>query len=389
VPAPPRRFLLVALGSTDDVNPLLALAAALRAAGHTVTLLEPDVEIPAPSPSLETLYASLAPAFAPLLEEVVAHLPQHDALVASHLFPFLKNAARAAGRPCADLVDCPLDVPFPHAAPREIPPPSWLPKAFHRVYQYRARRVHEARLDRLVHRYAGPALRAQALGKFHGFLRQPADCSLVTVSAAIFPPPKPPPPHYAYTGFLRGSAAPDAPAAAALAQVATLARSAAPVPVLTLDRLAHGDEAVILPRLLATWPAHAPLVLLGPHPDFTRPALRPEILCLGPMPLDDLFAFSTVIIHDGSSATTNAALHAGRAQIIVPSDDRSRYWARALQNLGVARVLDPATWPEQLTAAVDTSMHDISTVRRATTCASTLRAESGAALTVAALEKLF
>jgi UDP:flavonoid glycosyltransferase YjiC (YdhE family) len=55
----------------------------------------------------------------------------------------------------------------------------------------------------------------------------------------------------------------------------------------------------------------------------------------------------------------------------------------------VARVLNPAAWPEQLFAAVDSALRDVPAVRRVTECASTLRAENGPARAVAELEKLF
>ena len=413
--APSRRFLLVALGSTADVAPFLALGAALRAAGHAATLLadpslsslaasagldfaplasptllpEPLLHIP-PEPKLvAALYASLVPIFHPLLDAVLAQLPNHDALVTSRLFPFLRNAASAASRQCAVLALDPLGLPFPQTTPAGSVPPAWLPRFLHAAHHRSAWRAQEWQLDQMVNRFAGPALRARNLGNFHGFLSQPADRILVAISPILFPPPGPPPPSYVYTGFLHGPSPPDAAATTRLAPIATLARGGAPVPVLSLPRLFSKAEAPILHRLLAAWPNDLPLVIHSantpPNPDLQRP----EILLPGPVPVEELFTHATVVIHDGGYATTVAALYAGRAQIVIPPSRNPPYWAAALARLGVARILDPATWPEQLPAAVDAALRDVATVRRVTECASTLRAENGPALAVAELEKFW
>jgi hypothetical protein len=397
------------------------LGAALRNAGHAVTLLaDPGISalaestgvafaplaltIPpssqdslpelflevAPEPlSLATLYASLAPIFTPLLDAVIAHLPNHDALVASRLFPFLKNAARAAGRPCAVLALDPDGLPFSQIAPSGSPSPVWLPRLLYAAHNRSAWRTQELQLDQIVNHFAGPALHARDLGKFRGFLSQPADRLLVAVSPALFPPPGPPPVPCVYTGFLHASPPPDNTAHASLATIATLARGGSPVPVLALPRLSPDAETPLLRRVLAAWPRDFPLVIHAPNSPVTPNPQRPDILFPGPVPEDELFTHATVVIHDGRYATAAAALHAGRAQIIIPPVRHPSYWAAALPRLGVARVLNPAAWPEQLFAAVDSALRDVPAVRRVTECASTLRAENGPARAVAELEKLF
>jgi len=421
VPAPPRRFLLVALVSTADLAPFIALGAALRADGHEATLLAdssfsalaessglafapllspipPPGQNPSPELSLEAplephplaaLYTGLAPGFAPLLDAVAAHLPNHDALITSRLFPFLKNAARAAGRPCAILALDPDGIPFAQTAPTDSPPPAWLPRLLHASYCRSAWRAHELQLDQIVNRFAGPALQARQLGKFRGFLGQPTDRVLVAVSPALLPPPGPLPVSSVYTGFLLASSPSDAVTRARLEPIAALAHAGSPVPVLALPRLSNDAATPLLRRVLAAWPRDFPLVIHAPHAHLTPNPQRPEILFPGPVPENELFNHATIVIHDGRYATTAAALYAGRAQIILPPARYPSYWTTALPRLGVARVLNPAAWPEQLVAAVDSTLRDVPGVRRVAECACTIRAENGPARAVTELEKLW
>jgi len=415
------RFLLATLGSTGDVYPFLALGSGLRRAGHRVTLLasprhqadaalaqldfapvppagpEPDLnalvarmlEKPTRLEQLDVLYAGLAPTFGPLLDETMARLPEHDALVTSYLFPFLKNAARAARRPSATLVFCPNNLPNAAAGPEDAPdPPAWAPKFFRQIHHRLAWKIGEKLLDQVVQHHAGAALQSRGLGKFHGFLRDPADRALVAVSHALFPPPGPPPDNYLYTGFLRWQPPADERAAADLAAVRALEQTGAPLPVLTLGSMAPAAAREIFSRLLAAWPKGAPLVVQSGWAGWQNDPQRLEVLVIGAVPHDQLFAHATVIIHHGGSGTTASALHAGRPQIIIPHLGDQFYWARSMQALGVAKVLDRHTWPESLRESLEGILRDVAVVRRVTECATRVRAEDGAAQAVFALEKM-
>ena len=414
------RFLLATLGSTGDVYPFLALGCALRQAGHRVTLLAsprhqadaahaqldfapippsgpgPDLsavvarmlETPDALAQLDILYAGLAPAFGPLLDETIARLPDHDVLVTSYLFPFLKNAARKAGRPCAALVFCPNNIPVPNAGPAAAPaPPGWAPKKFRELHHRFSWHIGGKLLDKIVRRHAGALLHARRLGSFHGFLREPADRALVAVSPALFPPPGPPPDIYRYTGFLRWSPPVNERAAADLAQVRALEQTGAALPVLTLGSMAPATAREIFARLLAAWPKGAPLVVQSGWAGWQAEPARPEVLVIGAVPHDQLFAHATVVIHHGGSGTTASALHAGRPQIIIPHLGDQFFWAQATHALGVAKILSRATWPEALKETLESLLRDVTLVRRVTDCATRVRAEDGAAQAVQALEK--
>ncbi len=419
--SPPRRFLLATLGSTGDVNPFLALGVALRAAGHGVTLLAdpryrdaatraqidfvpvpqtgvaPDLsemisrmlETPNRLEQLEALYAGLTPVFGELLDQAQARLRDHDVLVSSYLFPFLKNAARAADKKCAVLVFCPNNVPFADQGPEDAPiAPSWAPKFLRQLHHRVGWTVGQRLLDGVVARHAGPELQKRGLGPFHGFLRDPADRALVTVSEKLFPPPGPLPKKYVHTGFLRWQPAPDEQAAADLARVAALEQHGVPLPVLTLGSMAPADGAALFARLLATWPRGAPLVVQSGGIQWPGDATRPEVMVIGPAPHESLFERATLVIHHGGAGTTAAALHAGRPQIIIPHLGDQMYWARTAQELGVARVLQRDSWPEMLAEETAEVLQDLSLARQAMECAVVIRAENGAGNAVRELENL-
>ncbi len=417
MPAPPRRFLLVALGTRADARPLLALALALRAAGHVATVLVESPLVPfvdtlglaplslppaaPPAPAeislpdtppnpvmLETLYARLAPVFPALLDALAAHLPQHDVLIIPHVLSFLHLAAHKAGRSCAALVFRPDFVPHPHHAPAHVSPPHWLPKLLHSAHHRGAWRSWESRLVEVAHRHAGPHLHTRGLGKFSGFLTSPADLALVLVSPRLFPAADPPPSPYTYTGFLDPLAFPEPSASSILASLTTLARGGSPICVLCLDGVGPGAEALYVRRVTAAWPLGYPLVIQSDRSQFAPLANRPEIFSLGPVPLAALFSPATVVIHHGQGEIAAAALHAARTQIVIHSASGSACWPESLLALGVATLLPYETWPEELPAAANILLHDLPKVRRVAESAALLRSEDGPAHAVAALARL-
>jgi vancomycin aglycone glucosyltransferase len=243
-------------------------------------------------------------------------------------------------------------------------------------------------LDGVVARHVGAELKKRGLGNFRGFLRDPADSALVTVSEKLFPPPGPWPKKYTPTGFLRWLPRPNDQAAVDLARVVALEKRGAPLPVLTLGSMEPVDATAQFARLLAAWPQGAPLVVQSAGLQWLGEAARPEVMVIGPVPHESLFERATLIIHHGGAGTTAAALHAGRPQIIIPHLGDQMYWARTAQALGVARVLEKESWPEKLAVVVGEVLRDISMVRRAIECAVVIRAEKGAAQAIRELEEL-
>jgi len=347
------------------------------------------ISLPRALDQIGALYAGLEPCFAPLVDAVMATLPDHDVLVHSYLFPFLKNAARAAKKPCAALVFCANSIPFPQTWPDDVPPPSrGLPGALARMRNRAAWRGGQMLLDRLVNRHAGTALKKHSLGSFDGFLHDPADVALVAVSRGLFPPPAPPPEPYVYTGFLRWQPVPTSKALQYIEQVHKLEDSGAPVPILTLGSMNPVGAQNIIQRLSDVWPQGMPLVVQAGWAGFEEIPTRSDVHVIGAAPHDALFAYAAVVVHHGGAGTTGSALYACRPQVVIPHLGDQSYWARELEKLGVARVLGLDRWPEELFGVFEHLLHDVPRIIRVAECAAIIRGEDGAGKTVEALEKL-
>jgi sterol 3beta-glucosyltransferase len=414
-------FLLSIPGPASDLPPFLALGAALRKAGHGVTLLMDfdhqsavaqaqlvfagipgsgskidwaalDAQIQAAKShpaQLEILYDGLTPILGNLLQETLARLPEYDALVTTHPFSFLKLAAQKVGRKSAVLVFNPNDVPYTDTLPEgAAAAPQWTPK-FWQSHRLRSEwTTAEKHFDYFVNQAVGATLHSQGLGSFHGYLLNPADRALVTASQVFFPPAGALPLNYAYTGFLRGQPVPSERAAVEITQVRALEQTGAALPLVILANLEQNAARNLFSRLLAYWPQGAPLVVQCAENALAADPQRPEVLVVGPAPLEELFTYATIVIHSGSVATTSAALHIGRPQIIFPQSADKIWWARATEKLGVTKILSAATWPESLKNALETTLRDVKVMRHVADCATRLRAEDGAAATMRELEKL-
>jgi UDP:flavonoid glycosyltransferase YjiC (YdhE family) len=414
-------FLLAIPGPANDLPPFLALGAALRKAGHGVTLLTDSSHQTAAAQAqldfagipgagskinwaaleaqiqaaknhrarLEILYAGLAPILGNLPQATLTRLPQHDVLVTTQPFSFLKLAARKMGRKSAVLVFNPNDVPFIDILPEgAAAAPRWTPKFWQRHHLRSAWKAAEKQCDHIVNQVLGATLQAQGLGRFHGYLFDPADRALITASPSFFPPVGALPQNYAYTGFLRGQAAPGERAAAEIAQVRALEQTGAALPVVILANLEQSAARNLFLRLLAFWPQGAPLVVQRSNNAFVADPHRPEVLVVGPAPLEELFTYATIVVHSGNVATTSAALHVGRPQIIFPQSADETWWAQATEKLGVSKILPAETWAASLQNTLETTLRDVKIMRQVADCATRLRAEDGAAATVRALEKL-
>ena len=58
-------------------------------------------------------------------------------------------------------------------------------------------------------------------------------------------------------------------------------------------------------------------------------------------PLTETLPASSLVIHHGGTATTQACLFAGRPQIILPQHNEARHTAAIMQDMGVAVCLEP------------------------------------------------
>jgi len=111
---------------------------------------------------------------------------------------------------------------------------------------------------------------------------------------------------------------------------------AGPAPVyLGFGSMAGFDREQVLPALLG---ALAPRrVLLSPGwaglPEMTLP---PSVFVVGAVPHEALFPRCAFVIHHGGSGTTHSACRAGVPSLVMPFAADQFFWARRLQELGVA-----------------------------------------------------
>jgi sterol 3beta-glucosyltransferase len=122
------------------------------------------------------------------------------------------------------------------------------------------------------------------------------------------------------------------------------------------------------------------------------PALRrllpsSRFLVIRNAPHDWLFPRMDAIVHHGGAGTTAAALYAGKPQVIWPFGVDQPFWARRMENLGVAPPARPVrklTGPA-LAAVLDRALGDPGLARRSAALAALLRAEDGTGQAVSRL----
>ncbi|MGW0520826.1 glycosyltransferase [Crossiella sp. NPDC003009] len=115
----------------------------------------------------------------------------------------------------------------------------------------------------------------------------------------------------------------------------------------------------------------------------------PEVLVIEAAPHDWLFPRMSAVVHHGGGGTTGAALAAGRPQVVCPFVADQPHWAERMHAVGVA----PAPVPQQrlsvesLTAAITAAVQDGDLARRAGELGRVVRAEDGVTAAVRALEE--
>lgn len=115
-----------------------------------------------------------------------------------------------------------------------------------------------------------------------------------------------------------------------------------------------------------------------------------DVFVLDQAPHDHLFPRMSAVVHHGGGGTTGAALAAGVPQVVCPFVADQPHWAQRAHAIGVA---PPPVPQRRLTAdalanAISTAVHDAAMRHRAGEVGRLVRAERGVAAAVAALEEL-
>jgi vancomycin aglycone glucosyltransferase len=375
------RVLLSTIGSRGDVQPLVALASALRSLGQEVRLCVPPdfkdwierlgMSVTPIGPELRKLTASSPPATpaAPIsperrrqmvegtvaaqFETIAAAAQGCDVIVgATALQIAARSVAERAGIPYVFVAYCPTVLPSPRHAPiplgmlGDTPAPATADNG--ELWARDARRWTDTWGPVLNAHRASAGLAPVDDVRSHIFTDRPwlaadptlapwpdpADESVFQTGAWILPDERSLTPELetfleagdppVYFGF--GSLRAPKDLSEAMIQAAR----------------ALGRRAIVS----RGW---ADLSLVDGHPD---------CLSLGDVNQQALFGRVAAVVHHGGAGTTTAAARAGAPQVIIPQMYDQHYWAQRIDRLGLGVAHAPgAPTAESLTSALERTLH--------------------------------
>jgi vancomycin aglycone glucosyltransferase len=388
------RVLLSTLGSRGDVEPLAALAVALRDLGAEAVVCAPgDVEFTA---LLDRADVPFAPAFMAIRDLIASQmrepmpLPQRarqvvaaqyealsaaaegcDAVVATGLMPSVAAAqcvAEARGLPYFHASFCPVYLPSDAHPPAGYPgrPPS----------EGLDNRARWAEGVEAVNALFGEAVNDQRAGlglapldnvRDHVFTREPllaSDpviwpwaptdlCDPVQTGAWILPDARPLP-----EGLEAFLGAGEPPVHVGFGSIAT-----------------PGAKAMAEVGIAAARAMGRRTVLARGWADLAAIDDGDDVFGVGEVNQQALFGRVAVVVHHGGAGTTVTAGRAGAAQVVVPQIVDQPWWGKRIAGLGVGAVHDgPAPTVESLSAALEIALKP-ETRARARAVAPTIRAD--------------
>jgi vancomycin aglycone glucosyltransferase len=393
------RVLLSTIGSRGDVQPVVALAVALRALGADVRLCVPPdfrdwieglgfgvtpigpelrsagrVDPLAARPTPDQIEAMRAGTVAAQFETVAAAADGCDAIVgATALQLAAPSIAESLGVPYVFAALSPAVLPSPHHPPPVLGLLGDTPAAeapdYRELWEEDARRWNDGWRSLLAPHRA--ALGLAPIGDVRDYVHtrkpwlaadpvlapwpEPADGRVVQTGAWILADDRPlsreleafldagDPPVYFGFGSTR---APER-------QARTMAAAAR----------AHGRRAI----LSRGW---AELALDEDAPD---------CIGIGEANLEALFPRVAVVVHHGGAGTTTAAARAGTPQVAVPRNYDQHYWARRVEQLGIGTAHAPVVPTEESLVAALARTLDRDVATRARSLAPSIRTDGARA----------
>jgi vancomycin aglycone glucosyltransferase len=389
------QVVLSTYGSRGDVEPMVALAVALRALGAEARVCAPPdfedllarvgVPLVTAGASVREMIrrvrtahkppsaAELAPAVAAAQFDAVAQAADGcDAVVASGLTPAAAAARAAAqirGIRYVHATPCPRWLPSPHHPPlglhdRPCPPDVSDNRTLWELEAQGLNAVfggpinnHRSSLGLPpvddVRRYVftdRPWLAADAtLAPWE----QPDECEVVQTGAWILPDDRPLPAEL--RAFLSAGAPPVYVGFGSIPM-----RDAQRVAQAAVDAVRARGRRVLLSR---GW---ADLALVDD---------RDDCLAVGEVNQQALFAGVAAVVHHGGAGTTTTAARAGAPQVVVPQIGDQPYWARRVAELGIGAAHDgPTPSTDSLSDALGTALAP-ETRAQATAVASRVRSD--------------
>jgi sterol 3beta-glucosyltransferase len=408
------KALLLTVGSQGDVQPYVALAIRLRAAGHEAVLVAPAAfsglagAYDVPFLPLELDMGQVGEAVAgryglrhmlrfchatgrrsaavlPALE--TASDGGADVVVHHPVLPLGQHLAELLGVPAVVGLAMPALVPtgeFPSAAwPCRVP--AMLNRPSHRA----AGQLAGAWCRRDIDRWRRDVLALPSRRGRHDPLVS-VDGTPVTVlhafSEHVVPRPADWPASVHVTGYWP---LPAAPGWSPPRRLATFLEAGGPVVYIGFGSMPSLDPARLAASIMtATGGNDVRAVVASLDPALRRLLPSGRFLVIRSAPHDWLFPRVEAIVHHGGAGTTAAALHAGKPQVIWPFAVDQPFWARRMASLGVAPPARPVRelTGSALTAALDRALGAPDMARRSAALATRLRAEDGAGQAVARLD---
>ncbi len=408
---------LIAFGTRGDVQPCIALARGLRAAGHTVRIAAPQ--------NFRNWVESQGVAFAAIGVDVEAMMRSPEGVrwveggrvreiqnMRALFHPVAQAAAQNMLSACegAELIVGGLTADWAGIAIAEKLGATYVSALLQPARQTRSGAAsmmtlfpqRDSIVNWITNAVSGRALFSvfgDDLREFRARIGLPpvtaaayqqrlnAATTLHAFSQHVVPKPADYPPHWHITGFWFLDE-PDWQPPADLAQF--LASGAAPVYVgfgSATDGAAQRTTELILQAQRATGQR---LVLYGGWAGLNAVSPIANVHLLRGAPHSWLFPRMRAIVHHGGAGTTAAAVRSGVPQIVVPHSADQPYWARCMHAVGVAaRPLPKQRLTAQaLAAALSALVNDRATQSRAAALGERVRAEDGVATAAALLAQI-
>ena len=420
------RIVLSNIGTLGDINPLIALALELKRRGHTPVMALPNVYRARLAP-LGLDFHAIRPDIDPnnnvLVEMVydIKHGTEHG--LRNFLFPSLRQTyddlldaatkpvradllllgelnyagpivAEVTGIPWASYVLAPLSF-FSAFDPPVLPPYPRLAKAdkkvpgFGRVIKRVARFVsrkwpepiYDLRRELGLPRGANPLFDA----------KHSPQLVLALFSRVLGTEQKDWPRNTIITGFAYYDA--DAGNAKLPPHLGEFVGNGEPPLVFTLGSaavLAAGDFYEVSAKAAMELGKRA-VLLIGTDPRNQPKQKLPDSICVAEYaPYSALFSRASLVVHQGGVGTTAQCLNSGKPMLIMPYSHDQPDNARRMKRLGVAKVIQKASYtPRKVTRKLRKMLDDPSLAEKARAVAGQLRGEDGVKTACDALEGLY
>jgi sterol 3beta-glucosyltransferase len=413
------KVLIMTLGTRGDVQPFVALARGLTAAGHDAVLAAPHrfdefvrsrgvdfagiddgpmrlmdsgaavvEDVATGGLGKKLALAKQMPAlFTRTLEDcwTVAEDAGADLVVHNGQVIAGQHVAERLGRPAVLALPIPMYVPT-----REFPAPGVpVPRLVPNRVTFLGMKGVAMMFGRTVDRWRATLGLPRRRGR-HDPLRAP-DGSPAPVLHAISRHVLPRPADWPATAAMTGYWFLTDPEPAPLPQALTEFLDAGEPPVfIGFGSMFGADPAATTATVLAAARQAGVRAIIGTAWGGLTPETGSDVFAIGEVPFDQLFPKVAAVIHHGGAGTIAAAAAAGRPQVVCPFVADQPFWGDRMRQLGVApepihqRRLDP----DRLAAAIDRAATDPALAIAADGLGQLIRTENGVHEAVRQLEEI-